>query len=193
VALIGYHAVAWMQAGVLPQPQGSGSGHLVPYQAFRCRDGHMLAGAPNDGAWTRFCDALDWPALAEDPRFHGNIARVEQRAILIPMLEARFGEHSVAHWVERFEARSVACAPIQTLDQVMSHPQVLANALRVQARNADGSLQDLVGTPFKLADGGGTADTAAPRLAADTDQILSSALGYSQDEIKALRDAGAFG
>src|SRR6185312_1423329 len=29
VALLGYHAVAWMQAGVLPEPQGSGSGHLV--------------------------------------------------------------------------------------------------------------------------------------------------------------------
>jgi crotonobetainyl-CoA:carnitine CoA-transferase CaiB-like acyl-CoA transferase len=41
---------AWMQAAVLPVPQGSGSGHMVPYQAFRCLDGFMLAGAPNDGA-----------------------------------------------------------------------------------------------------------------------------------------------
>jgi crotonobetainyl-CoA:carnitine CoA-transferase CaiB-like acyl-CoA transferase len=90
IALLGYHAVAWMQAGVLPVPQGSGSGHLVPYQAFRCQDGYMLAGAPNDGAWKRFCDALGWPDLAADVRFHGNVARVEMRDVLIPMLEARF-------------------------------------------------------------------------------------------------------
>jgi crotonobetainyl-CoA:carnitine CoA-transferase CaiB-like acyl-CoA transferase len=192
VALLGYHAVAWMQAGVLPQPQGSGSWHLVPYQAFRCADGYMLAGAPNDGAWNRFCDALEWPELARDPRFAGNVARVEQRDILIPMLEDKFGQKPVAYWVERFEARSVACSPLHTVDQVMTHPQVIANAMRIQAANADGTMQDLVGTPFKLADGGGTATTAAPRLGADTDAILADTLGLSTDRIAALRADGAF-
>lgn len=192
VSLLGYHAVGWMQSGLLPEPQGSGSGHLVPYQAFKCQDGFMLAGAPNDGAWTRFCAALDWPDLAGEARFHGNLARVEQRDTLIPMLEDRFGRRPVAYWVERFEARGVACAPIHSLDQVMTHPQVLANAMRLQASNPDGSMQDLVGTPFKLADGGGTADTAAPALGADTDAILADTLDLSPAEIAALRAEGAF-
>ena len=192
VALLGYHAVGWMQAGLLPEPQGSGSAHLVPYQAFRCHDGFMLAGAPNDAAWNRFCDALDWPELAKDPRFQGNVARVEQRDVLIPMLEDRFGRHPVAYWVARFEARGVACAPIQTVDQVMTHPQVLANGMRLQASNPDGTTQDLVGTPFKLADGGGTAPTAAPALGSDTEAILADTLGMTQAEIALLRAAGAF-
>lgn len=192
VSLLGYHAVAWMQAGVLPQPQGSGSWHLVPYQAFRCADGFMLAGAPNDGAWLRFCDALEWPELAQDPRFQGNVNRVEQRDTLIPMLEQRFGQKPVAYWVERFEARSVACSPLHTVDQVMTHPQVIANDLRVQARGADGTMQDLVGTPFKLADGGGTAATVAPVLGSETDAILQDTLGLPADRIAALRAAGAF-
>ena len=193
VALLGYHAVAWMQSGVLPERQGSGSGHLVPYQAFRCQDGFMLAGAPNDGAWTRFCDALEWPKLAADPRFHGNVARVEQRNVLIPLLEDRFGRQSVAYWVERFEARSVACSPLHTLDQVMTHPQVLANAMRVTARDVEGVARDLVGTPFKLADGGGVAAAASPGLGADTAAVLADRLGLSAMEIERLRDAGAFG
>jgi crotonobetainyl-CoA:carnitine CoA-transferase CaiB-like acyl-CoA transferase len=192
VSLMGYHAVAWMQSGVLPQPQGSGSWHLVPYQAFRCADGMMLAGAPNDGAWKRFCDALEWPELADDPRFLGNVARVERRGVLIPMLEARFGAKPVAHWIDRFESRGVACAPIQTVDQVMTHPQVLANDLRVRAANPDGSTQDLVGTPFKLAEGGGTAATAAPGLGAHTDEVLRGMLGMGEAEIAALRAGGAF-
>jgi crotonobetainyl-CoA:carnitine CoA-transferase CaiB-like acyl-CoA transferase len=193
VALLGYHAVAWMQSGVLPVPQGSGSGHLVPYQAFRCQDGYMLAGAPNDGAWTRFCDALEWPELASDPRFHGNVARVEQREILIPILEECFGRRPVIYWVERFEARSVACSPLHTVDQVMAHPQVAANAMRVTARDADGVDRDLVGTPFKLSEGGGVAATAAPRLGADTAAVLTDRLGLSMEEIAQLRTEGAFG
>ena len=190
VALLGYHAVSWLQAGVLPTPQGSGSWHLVPYQAFRCADGYMLAGAPNDAAWVRFCDALDWPELAQDARFHGNAARVEQRSTLVPMLEERFGRRPVAAWVERFEARNVACAPLHTLDQVLTHPQVLANTMVVSAQEPDGGTQQLVGTPFKLADGGGTAGTAPPPLGTDTEQVLRDVLGMSAAEIAALVETG---
>ena len=192
VALMGYHAVGWMQGDHMPEPQGSGSGHLVPYQAFKCSDGYMLAGAPNDAAWVRFCNALEWPELSKDPRFIGAIARAEQRSVLIPMLEERFAQNTVAYWVERFEANTVACSPLQTVDQVMTHPQVLANDMRVQARNADGTMQDLVGTPFKLAEGGGTADTAAPVLGSETEAVLADTLGYSAARIAALRDGGAF-
>ena len=192
IALMGYHAVGWMQGGHMPEPQGSGSGHLVPYQAFKCADGYMLAGAPNDAAWVRFCNALECTELAQDPRFIGAVKRAEQRSVLIPMLEERFGRKPVAYWVERFEANTVACSPLQTVDQVMTHPQVLANDMRVQARNADGTLQYLVGTPFKLAEGGGTAETAAPELGSDTEAILADTLGFSPDRIAALRAGGAF-
>ena len=192
VALMGYHAVGWMQGGHMPEPQGSGSGHLVPYQAFKCLDGYMLAGAPNDGAWKRFCAALEWPDLSQDSRFEGAVKRAEQRNVLIPMLEERFAAKPVAYWVERFEANTVACSPLQTVDQVMTHPQVLANDMRVHAANADGTMQDLVGTPFKLAEGGGTAAAAAPVLGAETEIILAETLGMSAAEIGALRDSGAF-
>jgi crotonobetainyl-CoA:carnitine CoA-transferase CaiB-like acyl-CoA transferase len=89
-------------------------------------------------------------------------------------------------------ARGVACAPTHSLDQIVTHPQVLANAMRLQASNPDGSMPDLVGTPFKLADGGGTADTAAPTLGADTDAILADTLDLSRAEIAGLRVEGAF-
>ncbi len=193
VALLGHLAVGWMHAGVLPEPQGSGSSILVPYQAFRCQDGPMLAGAPNDSAWIRFCDALEWPELATDPRFHGNLARVESRDTLIPMLEERFVRKPAAYWLERFEARNIACAPIQTIDQVMSHPQVLANAMRVRARDPAGAVSDLVGTPFKLADRGGIAETSAPRLGADTHAVLAEWLGMDDRDIASLKAAGAIG
>ena len=53
--------------------------------------------------------------------------------------------------------------------------------------------RDLVGTPFKLADGGGVATTAPPRLGADTEAVLADRLGLSAEAIERLRVAGAFG
>ncbi|HVZ09107.1 CaiB/BaiF CoA transferase family protein [Rhodopila sp.] len=193
VSLMGHFAVGWMQAGVLPQPQGSGSSVIAPYQAFKCQDGMILAGAPNDGAWARFCDALECPELAKDPRFQGNMARVERLDTLIPLLAPRFAAKPMAYWLERLESRNVACAPIHTLDQVMTHPQVLANAMRIQVKDTAGQASDVLGTPFKLADGGGTATTAAPTLGADTDVLMRTWLGMDDTGIAALRSAGAFG
>ncbi len=193
VSLLGHFAVAWLQAGILPEPQGSGSSVLVPYQAFRCQDGLVLAGAPNDAAWTRFCDALECPDLAADPRFQGNMARVRSRDALVPILEERFRRRPAAYWLERLEARNVACAPIQSIDQVMAHPQVIANAMRVQVRDTAGAVSPVVGTPFKLSDGGGVAETAAPRLGQDTDAVLSDWLGLAGSDVRAFRAAGAFG
>jgi crotonobetainyl-CoA:carnitine CoA-transferase CaiB-like acyl-CoA transferase len=193
VSLLGHMAVAWMQAGILPEPQGSGSTILVPYQAFRCQEGLLLAGAPNDAAWTRFCDALEAPDLAADPRFHGNMARVQSRDTLVPLLEKRFRTRPVTYWLERFESRNVACSPVQSIDQVMNHPQVLANAMRVHARDPAGGLSQLVGTPFKVSDGGGVSETAAPGLGEDTEEILSAWLSLTDVDIEGFRAAGAFG
>jgi crotonobetainyl-CoA:carnitine CoA-transferase CaiB-like acyl-CoA transferase len=82
---------------------------------------------------------------------------------------------------------------LYTVDQVMTHPQVIANAMRVTARDAGGVDRDLVGTPFKLADGGGIAPFSAPALGAGTAAILADRLGLTEREIDGLRQAGAFG
>ncbi len=176
---------------MLPTKQGTGSAHLAPYQAFRCRDGHILAGAPNDAAWRRFCGALGTEALIEDPRFRDNPVRVKNRAALIALLEATFVTAPVAHWVERFEAAKVAVAPIHTLDQVLSHPQALANDMVVDLVGNDGVPVRGVGTPFKLEAGGGVAARPVPRLGADSAQVLHDTLKFSDAEIAQLKASGA--
>jgi crotonobetainyl-CoA:carnitine CoA-transferase CaiB-like acyl-CoA transferase len=191
IALLGYHAVGWMQAGIIPTKQGSGSASQTPYQAFPASDGYVLAGAPNNAAWQRLCKALGDDGLAADERFATNASRYENRSVLIPLLEAHFRRQPAAHWVALLEQHGVAVAPIQTIDQVMSHAQVLANEMVVHAVGKDGAPEPLVGTPFKIEGARQTGKTAAPTLGAHTDQILSEELGFSAAEIAAFRQSGA--
>jgi crotonobetainyl-CoA:carnitine CoA-transferase CaiB-like acyl-CoA transferase len=57
-------------------------------------------------------------------------------AYVVPLLEAHLKRNDAAHWGE-LEMHGVAVAPIQTLDQVLAHPQVLANAMVVAADGAN--------------------------------------------------------
>lgn len=191
VALLGYHAVGWMQAGIVSQKQGSGSASQTPYQAFPTSDGYILAGAPNNAAWQRLCTALGDDTLAADPRFATNASRFEHRAELIPLLEAHFKTMRAAHWVALLEQHNVAVAPIQTIDQVMANAQVLANEMVVHAAGKDGKPEPLVGTPFKVEGSRGTGKTASPTLGAHTDEILRADLGFTDGEIAELRKSGA--
>jgi glutaryl-CoA transferase len=186
VALLGYHAVAWLQAGIVPKKQGSGGANQAPYQAFRSKDGFVLVGAPNDAAWLRLCTALEDPALAADPRFATNESRLRHREALIPLLEAHLAKATTEHWVDLLERHRIAVAPIQTLDRVLTHDQVRANRMVVEAQDADGRDWPLLGTPFKVGDNG-TATRSAPGLGAHTEEILHQDLGYSAAEIEVFR------
>ncbi|HVY13695.1 MAG TPA: CoA transferase [Rhodopila sp.] len=189
VSLMGYHAVAWLQDGIIPVKQGSGGANQAPYQAFRCRDGFILVGAPNNAAWARLCGALRDEALGRDPRFATNASRVEHKAALVPLLEAHFTGGTAVHWAGLLEAAGVAVSPIQTIDQVLTHPQVLANDMVVSAQAPDGTARPLVGMPFKVGDQPPERRWPAGGLGADTAEILRDVLGFDDDAIERCRDA----
>ena len=191
LSLIGYQAVLAVQAGVIPKPEGTGLAVMAPYQAFRASDGWLLAGAPNDAAWRRFAGVIGRPELVDDPRFRTNLDRIAHKPELIAEIEPSFPGATVAEWVERFDAAGVACGPVQTLDQVVAHPQVLANDMIVEVANPDGTTQKVVGRPFKMTGAEAVAPTGAPDLGQHTEEVLRDVLGMDAAGIAALRAHGA--
>jgi len=74
---------------------------VVPYQAFKTKDGYAVSGTWGDADWPRFCDGLGWPELADDHRYDTNVKRVERRDELSEMLQERFTDRTTAEWEER--------------------------------------------------------------------------------------------
>lgn len=188
VAMLGYHAVGWLEAGTLPHREGSGIWHLVPYQAFMCTDQYLFVGALNDVAWLRLCDAIDRPDLRDDPSLATNAQRVERRSHVVGELSALFASAAAESWRRRLDAANVPASLLQTIEQVFAHEQTLANEMVVEAKREDGSAVRLVGTPFKVGNVK-TAAMSAPDLGAHTDTVLRDLLGKTVGELDALRAA----
>jgi len=184
--LLGYHAINWLEAGVLPRREGSGVWHLVPYQVFPCSDGEVLTGALNDATWQKLCAALERPDLAQDPTLASNTGRVEQRERVVAELNATFSERSVAFWSAQLEKFGVPIAPLNTVDATLQHAQTQANEMVIELTAQSGRPLRLLGSPFKLGSTQNYAEVPPPRLGEHTRQVLQERLGLPADEVERL-------
>lgn len=191
MALLGYHITNYLDGARRPRREGSGVGHLVPYQAFLARDGYVLAGATNDDVWKRFGSALGRPDLGIDTRFALAADRVTNRAALIAAIEPVFLTKSVREWVAIFEEHKVPAAPVQSVEQLVLEPQVAAMDMLIPMDSVTGKQVQLVGIPVKLSGTPGVPKRRSPGLGEHTDEVLSELLHLSATELEQLRKEGA--
>jgi crotonobetainyl-CoA:carnitine CoA-transferase CaiB-like acyl-CoA transferase len=159
----------YIASQVLPKRTGSGVGMIVPYQAFPCSDGHLMVASGNDNLFRKVCAVIGQPDLADDPRFARNAGRVENREAIVGILSAALAQDTRAAWQAKLEAVGVPCGPVQTLDQVVTHPQT--EALGILQTSPDGTLRT-IGLPVSFDGARPTYEAGAPGLGEHTDSVL---------------------
>ena len=159
----------YIASQVLPKRTGSGVGMIVPYQAFPCSDGHLMVASGNDNLFRKVCGVIGRPELADDARFAKNAGRVENRAAIVGILSDALARDTRAAWQAKLEAVGVLCGPVQTLDQVVAHPQTAA--LGILQTSPDGGLQT-IGLPVSFDGARPAYETGAPGLGEHTDAVL---------------------
>jgi len=164
-----YHAATTQASGVPPVPQGSGAPQIVPYRGFATTDGFIIIAAGNDKLFARLSGALGHPEWGDDPRFRGNPQRVAQRDLLNGLIEEIVRTKSSAEWQAILDEAGVPCAPMQSMDQVLAHPQTAA--LGMLQQSADGKF-NLMGLPISFDGVRPALRSSAPELGADTEAVL---------------------
>ncbi|MFP6847833.1 MAG: CaiB/BaiF CoA-transferase family protein [Pseudomonas sp.] len=190
VACLANQAMNYLNTGISPKRLGNAHPNIVPYQDFPSADGNFIIAVGNDGQFRKLCEVAGLTALADDPRFITNKARVAHRAELIPLLRQATVFKTTAEWVALLEAAGVPCGPINDLAQVFADPQVQARGLRLDLPNSLGSTTPQVASPLRLSATPVQYRNAPPLLGEHTEQVLSRHLGLSTEQINALRTAG---
>ncbi|MFL5770049.1 MAG: CaiB/BaiF CoA transferase family protein [Chloroflexota bacterium] len=172
--------------GAAPGRLGNAHPNIVPYETFETADGRIAVAVGSERQWPRFCRAVGLPALADDPRFATNGARVENRAELLITLRERLAERTSAEWLEALDAADVPAGPINDIPTAFGSEQARARRMSVEVDHPRLGPTMQVGLPFELAATPASIRTAPPMLGEHSDEILAEA-GYSAAEIAALR------
>ena len=190
VAWMTYQAGYYFATGQNPGRLGSAHPSLVPYQAFRTKDGYVNVAVGSEGIWARFAAAIDAPHLATDQRYATNPERVKNRAALIALLEPIFSGRATKEWADLFERSGVPAGPIYLLSDLFADPQVRHRQMVVEVDHPRAGPIKQTGVPVKLSETPGRIASPPPLLGQHTDRILGE-LGYDAAQTASLRSRGA--
>jgi crotonobetainyl-CoA:carnitine CoA-transferase CaiB-like acyl-CoA transferase len=167
---------------------GSGHPQLVPYQAFECADGrYLVVGAFHRKSWRALCQCMDREDLVEDPRFLENWHRIENRDILLPIIEAELKKKTAQEWVSIFREIDIPVAPVLSLQEAVDFFAERTPGLVIDVEHDKLGKVKMLRPPWQFDPPLPQPTRAAPVLGADTDRLLTE-FGYDQDTIDDLRE-----
>ncbi|MDP2673387.1 MAG: CaiB/BaiF CoA-transferase family protein [Dehalococcoidia bacterium] len=157
------------------------------YNVYETADGKWLSiGCLEPWFWQELCQALGCEEFVP----HQN--NREKFPEMFEFLRSKFREKGRDEWFEELRQRDICVAPVYGMDEVFADPHVQARGMIVEVEHPEFGTVRQVGIGPKFSDTPGAVRTTAPRRGENTDEVLREA-GYSEDEIRALREAKAAG
>ena len=151
-----------------------------------------IVGAESERHWPGIAAALGDPLLMEDARFVSPRERRRNSEALVLAIDALTARHSREEWAAIFKQHDVWWAPINSVDDLLTDPQVLACGALVRVpvqpgQDAPDSFNG-VATPVDFSATPAGPAGPPPGVGADADALLRE-LGLDDAELKRLRDA----
>ena len=191
VAMLANLSSAYFASGEAPRRMGNAHQTIVPYHVFRARDDFLIVAVGNDTQFAKFCEVIGAPEWPKDARFATNPQRVRNRDLMVEMISERMRTRTAREWLALLEPSGVPCGPINDLAQVFADPQVRHRGMRVTAPHPAAGEVSMVANPIKFSATPITHEVPPPLLGEHTDDVLRGVLGMKDEEISALRKAGA--
>jgi crotonobetainyl-CoA:carnitine CoA-transferase CaiB-like acyl-CoA transferase len=162
------------------------------HRTWQTKDGHVVMMVIENDQFQGMCRALDREDLIDDPRCANLLTRITHMKDIFGEMESELRKWPTAELIERARKFGAPVAPANDLQAMMDDPQVKHSKVLVEAEHPSAGTMLHVANPVRF----GTTPTSMrhhpPLLAENSDEVLSEA-GFSDDEIRALRDSGAIG
>ena len=162
----------YFMTGKTPARIGNKHYQVVPCDSYTTADGRQVQIiAHQEKFWHALTDALADPELTTDPRFSTNALRIENRDTVDEWIQRRIRERPLSEWLERFETAGVLFAPVRTLDEVFSDPEVRDHMV-VEVDHSHIGAINLLANPINISGSETLYERPPPMLGEHTGDII---------------------
>jgi crotonobetainyl-CoA:carnitine CoA-transferase CaiB-like acyl-CoA transferase len=158
---------------------------------YQCGDGKWicLGMLQPDRYWADFVRVLGRPDLADDERFANLRARAANSAAAVEILDAVFATKGRDEWLAILRAGGdFIFTIVNSVDELPGDLQVQANQYITDFDHPQFGTTQVVGLPLRLKQTPGSIRLPAPEFGQHTEEILTGLLGYSWEDIGALKE-----
>ncbi|MFF5988409.1 CaiB/BaiF CoA transferase family protein [Prauserella flavalba] len=163
------------------------SGAFAYYGLYATADDELLSvGCLEPWFWTRFCEAIERPELAEfafTPDHYSRGPNDDELRIRDEVAKILAGR-TAREWLNHLAKYDLPVSPVRGLDEVARDPQTRHRGMF--ALTGDTPVERRLGIPIVLSETPGTIRSAPPVVDGDAEAILRG-LGYSEEEARSLR------
>jgi crotonobetainyl-CoA:carnitine CoA-transferase CaiB-like acyl-CoA transferase len=176
LALFTYQAGRLFATGEVPVQEGNHHATIAPYGTFAASDGFINLAVATDVQFGRFCEAINAPELASDPRFATNALRQAARSELARAIEDHLREGTRAEWLQRFEQFGIPAGPILDIAEAFASPLATEREMRVKIEHPKAGEINQVRAPWKIDGQSSPIRKPPPLLGQHTAEVLRELL-----------------
>ena len=189
VFLVAQHMMQFAVTGEPAAPMPSRISAWGVYDVFTVKGGQQIfLAVVSNTQWAVFCKAFGLADMHADPRLATNNDRVRARSWLMPLLRLELKSFTAAELGAVFEKNGLPFAPITRPEDLFNDPHLLATAGLAPSVLNDGQSTRVPLMPITLGGERLGLRSDPPLLGEHTNALLAE-VGYTEDEIHALRTA----
>ena len=190
--MIGEHVLEYTAGGRLPTQRGNRHPEMAPNDCYRCssEDEWVAISIDGDEEWRHFCQVIDRPDLATDPRFATHLQRRANQDSLRSEIEQWTRQRSKRQAMEELQAAGIRAGAVLTGADMLADPHLNARGYYTPIENTRAGRQTLRLAPYHMSETPPVALRPAPVLGEHTDKVLRDLLGMSDAEIQELEELG---
>jgi crotonobetainyl-CoA:carnitine CoA-transferase CaiB-like acyl-CoA transferase len=165
----------------------------TPSGTFQIQDGWLQVVCASNRDWQRLCKAMEWPDLADDPKYTTMAQRFAEADFLVGKLRDTLASGPTQKWKPRLEDNGIQHEVVQNYPAFIKHPQPnavdLFSWLHQAGSDAPWPVPNIPAMPKYEA---GSPYAVSPTIGQHTREILAE-FGYAEDDVSRLLSEGIVG
>lgn len=172
---------AYLNANQEAKKWGSALDSIVPYEAFKTKNGWFTVGTGSDAQFKDLMKRMKLDELIE--KYEKNATRVKKRNELLEILRRVFNDKTNDEWSEIFQGATFPYAPVNNMKNAFDDVHIKEIGLVKEVEIPDEGRVKIVGPAVNFSDSRNEIRSPPPKLGQNTHEVMRDILQYSEDSI----------